>query len=123
MRCMGFYMWEMIGLIGMLGIEASYVPQIIRLFQTKKAGDVSPFFPGMNLMGRIMAFAYSMHLGQSILGLGFFIGMTLRAVFLVQVLHYQNRERGSQNTDQHRQGHLFKTAHVWFHKRSQRRAS
>ena len=118
-------MWELIGLLGMLAIEASYVPQIIKLYKTQKAGDVSPLFPGMNLLGRVMAFSYSMHLGQAILGFGFFIGMTLRAVFLVQVLYYQNLSQKLSPNGQRpkRQPRSLKINLPWPRKGWERRAS
>jgi uncharacterized protein with PQ loop repeat len=86
---MDVVMWECIGVLGMLAIEASYLPQIHRLWAKKRADDVSFLFPGLNLLGRIMAFSFSIHVGQTILGFGFLAGIALRATFLVQVIYYQ----------------------------------
>jgi len=87
-------MWELIGLLGMLAIEASYLPQIYRLQKKKRAEHISAFFPGLNLTGRLFALSYSFHLGQAVLGFGFLVGVLLRAVFLIQVVYYQHQNRG-----------------------------
>jgi lipid-A-disaccharide synthase-like uncharacterized protein len=90
---MELFMWELIGLLGMLAIEASYLPQIYRLQKKKRAEHISAFFPGLNLMGRLFALSYSLHLGQAVLGFGFLVGVMLRALFLVQVIYYQHQHR------------------------------
>ena len=72
----------------MVAIEASYVPQIHRLFRLKEAKEVSLLFPGLNLFGRLCAISYSIHLGDPVLATGFLVGIVLRAVFFFQVLIY-----------------------------------
>lgn len=73
----------------MLAIEASYLPQIRRLHRLKRAGEVSIYFPALNLFGRLLSFAYTLHAGESVLAMGFLAGIALRATFLTQVVHYR----------------------------------
>ena len=81
--------WTLLGSLGIWCIEASYVPQIFRLWRLKDAEDISLFFPGLNVIGRTMAFAYAIHLGQAVLIVGFLAGMCLRSTLLVQVVWYR----------------------------------
>ncbi len=83
-------MWATIGALGIVAIEASYLPQIARLFQRKHADDISPFFPGLNLLGRVLAFLYAIHLGETVFIGGFMLGIVFRSTFLAQVLYYRN---------------------------------
>lgn len=88
-------MWELIGTLGIIAIEASYVPQIVRLWTTKKADDLSVFFPLLNLTGRIFVTLYAWHLGSFVMGLGFLTGIVVRATFLSLVLGYKPRRKES----------------------------
>jgi hypothetical protein len=80
---------SLLGAVGMFAIELSYVPQIVRLARLKRADDVSYFFPALNFGGRICALVYSLAMGSSIFGIGFFVGATLRLTLLVQVMWYR----------------------------------
>jgi len=86
---MDLTLWIVVGALGMWLIEASYLPQIVRLFRRKEAGDVSVFFPGLNLTGRLLAVAYSVHAGTLVLAFGFFFGVLVRLTFLSQVVYYR----------------------------------
>lgn len=82
-------MWELLASVGMLAIEASYVPQILRLWRLKRADEVSFLFPGLNFVGRLLVAIYSFQQGQAVLALGFLVGMVLRLTLLCQVVWYR----------------------------------
>lgn len=84
-------LWDLMGGVGMACIEASYLTQITRLHQRKEAGDISLFFPGLNLLGRILAMISSFYLGAQVFVLGFLVGCVLRLVFFLQVVWYRYR--------------------------------
>lgn len=79
----------LLGGLGLMLVEASYVPQLTRLHQLKSADEISPLFPGLNLAGRLLAFSYSLSIGEAVFGFGFLLGALLRATFLAQVLYYR----------------------------------
>lgn len=74
---------------GFLAIEASYVPQIVRLHRMKRAEEVSLLFPALNLLGRVLALAYALGEGETVFVSGFALGIALRLVLLVQVAWYR----------------------------------
>jgi uncharacterized protein with PQ loop repeat len=82
--------WMVVGTLGIWCIEASYVPQLVRLWRRKHAEDISPAFPGLNLLCRILAMTYAVHLGEAVLAVGFFVGAFLRLAFLIQVVWYRS---------------------------------
>jgi lipid-A-disaccharide synthase-like uncharacterized protein len=81
----------LLGAAGLVAIEGSYVPQIVRLFRLKKADEISYLFPGLNLAGRLMALAYSIAVGNAVFSVGFFFGAALRLALLAQVAWYRRR--------------------------------
>ncbi len=81
------------GSIGLLAIEGSYLPQIARLYRLKRSEDVSLFFPGLNLLGRVCALVYSASKNEHMFVAGLVLGIALRAVLLTQVLWYRHRAR------------------------------
>lgn len=83
----------LLGSVGLLAIEGSYLPQIARLYRLKRSEDVSLFFPGLNLLGRVCALVYSASKGEHVFVAGLFLGIALRAVLLAQVLWYRRRAR------------------------------
>jgi lipid-A-disaccharide synthase-like uncharacterized protein len=89
-------MSALLGTLGMVAIEGSYVPQIARLFRLKHAEDVSVLFPSLNLFGRALAVAYSLSQGQSVFVFGFTVGILLRGVLLSQVVYYRWHHRRAQ---------------------------
>lgn len=82
--------WALLGALGIAFIEISYLPQIFRLYKKKVADDISLFFPGLNLLGRLCAFAYAMHASIEVFALGFLVGIALRATLFFQVLYYRS---------------------------------
>lgn len=78
-----------IGSLGMIAVEASYLPQIARLARRKSADDVSLVFPLLNLAGRLLALGYSVAVGDRVFVAGFVIGACLRGALLVQVAYYR----------------------------------
>ncbi len=91
---MSFPFWSLLAGLGMLAIEASYVPQIARLARLKRADEVSLYFPLLNLLGRLGSLAYTLHAGELVLGAGFLLGVALRGTLLAQVLYYQRHPGG-----------------------------
>jgi uncharacterized protein with PQ loop repeat len=92
-------MWWFLGSLGIVAIEASYVPQIVRLFRLRRADEVSLFFPSLNAFGRVLALAYSILSHQPVFIAGFMVGLVLRSTLLAQVIWYrhlaQRREGGA----------------------------
>ncbi len=84
-----FTLWALVGALGIWCIEASYVPQIVRLWRLKEAEDISLLFPGLNVLGRLLAFCYALHLGEGVFVVGFMVGIVLRSTLLGQVLWYR----------------------------------
>lgn len=87
---MGLPLW-LLGTAGIVAMEASYVPQIVRLAKVGRAEQLSPLFPALNLGGRLAALAYSILIGQAVFGIGFFCGALLRGVLLAQILVLRRR--------------------------------
>ena len=86
-------MWPIIAAVALWLVEGSYVPQIYRLFRRKSAESISVLFPSMNMVGRIMLSAYSIHMNTAVLALGFIAGVVVRLVFLCQVIYYRIRSK------------------------------
>jgi uncharacterized protein with PQ loop repeat len=80
-----------IGTAGIVAIESSYLPQILRLFRLKRAEEISLFFPALNFAGRILALTYSLLTRDSVFTFGFLFGAMLRLTLLLQVLWYRRR--------------------------------
>jgi len=87
---MDHFNW-VLGTIGLLAIEGSYLPQIVRLFRLRRADDVSVFFPALNLLGRLFALMYALSKHENGFSMGLIIGMALRMTLLLQVLWYRRR--------------------------------
>lgn len=83
----------LLGSVGLLAIEGSYLPQIARLYRLKRSEDVSLFFPALNLLGRVFALVYSASKGEHVFVAGLLLGIALRAALLAQVLWYRLRAR------------------------------
>ncbi|TNE45928.1 MAG: PQ-loop repeat-containing protein [Deltaproteobacteria bacterium] len=81
--------WQLIGALAMLCIEASYVPQIVKLYRDKNAEDFSIFFPLLNGTGRVFGLIYTGFNGDIVLALGFLLGIALRLTLLFQVWYYK----------------------------------
>ena len=81
--------FTVLGTLGMIAIEASYLPQILRLFTRKNAAYVSVMFPALNGAGRVLALIFAVHQGQTVFGVGFVVGISLRLVLLSQVVWYR----------------------------------
>ena len=83
----------------MIAIEASYVPQIARLFRLKRADDVSLFFPSLNALGRVLALTYSVLSHQPVFVAGFILGLCLRTTLLVQVIWYRKLSKRAPSSE------------------------
>ncbi len=92
-------MWWFLGSLGIVAIEASYVPQIARLFRIKRADDVSLFFPSLNAAGRVLALAYSVLSHQPVFVVGFMVGLVLRLTLLAQVIWYRKLAKRRQSVE------------------------
>lgn len=82
-----------IGSIGMVAVESSYIPQIVRLARRRRSEDVSLLFPALNLLGRALALTYALSRGDSVFGVGLTVGILLRGILLVQVAWYRRFPR------------------------------
>lgn len=85
--------WQLIGALAMLCIEASYVPQVVKLYRIKNAEDFSIFFPLLNGTGRVLGLIYTGLNGDIVLAVGFSMGIFLRFMLLVQVWYYKRKKR------------------------------
>ena len=82
-----------LGTVGFWAIEASYVPQITRLYRMKEAEEFSMIFPALNLAGRVLVLIYSLVKGDHVVMWGVTLGIVLRAVLLGEVFWYRVRRR------------------------------
>jgi uncharacterized protein with PQ loop repeat len=82
-----------IGTLGIIAIEGSYLPQIVRLFRLKRAEELSLLFPGLNLAGRLLALTYSILTNDHVFIVGFLFGSMLRLTLLVQVAWYRGARK------------------------------
>jgi len=78
-----------IGTAGIVAIEGSYVPQIVRLFRLKRSEELSLLFPALNLVGRLLALTYSLLAKDHVFTVGFFFGALLRLTLLLQIAWYR----------------------------------
>lgn len=89
---MSSFTW-MLGTAGVIAIEGSYAPQLLRLYRLKRADEISYLFPGLNFCGRVLALSYSMLVSNSVFTGGFILGCTLRLALLAQVYWYRHGGR------------------------------
>ncbi len=66
----------------------------MRLFRLKRAEELSLFFPGLNLVGRLLALGYSIVAHDHVFTVGFLIGSVLRLTLLLQVAWYRRPREG-----------------------------
>lgn len=78
-----------LGAAGLWLVEASYLPQIWRLFKLKEADEFSFLFPGLNIAGRVAGVIYTIEQGSFLLTWFFVVGITLRLILLGQVVFYR----------------------------------
>jgi len=98
----GIAMWSVLGVLGMVAIEVSYLPQIARLHHRKCALDISLYFPALNVAGRLLAVSYAAAIGEPVFGIGFVVGLVTRSTFLGQVIVYRRRARLGASPAAHR---------------------
>ncbi len=89
---MSSFTW-MLGSAGVLAMEGSYAPQLLRLYRLKRADEISYLFPGLNFCGRLLALSYSLLVSNQVFTWGFILGCTLRLALLAQVYWYRNGGR------------------------------
>lgn len=82
-----------LGTLGMICMEASYLPQIFRLYRIKRAEDVSTFFPALNVGGRTMAMTFALLSNQTVFSIGLMFGILIRLTFFGQVLWYRHAKQ------------------------------
>lgn len=88
----------LLGSVGIVAMEASYVPQLWRLYRVQHADEVSLLLPGLSLGGRLCAIAYAYSQGQTVFAAGFLVGVLLRGGLLLQVAYYRGRSRRLRRT-------------------------
>ena len=84
---------SILGVCGLYLVEASYLPQLWRLYRLKEAHEFSFLFPGLNITGRLFGVVYSASQGQLVITWFFVVGIVLRSVLLGQVCYYRARTR------------------------------
>jgi lipid-A-disaccharide synthase-like uncharacterized protein len=89
---MASFTW-LLGGLGMVAVEGSYAPQLLRLYKLKRADEISYFFPGLNFCGRLLALAYSVLRSDQVFTVGFILGCALRLALLCQVYWYRHGGR------------------------------
>lgn len=82
-----------VGTLGIVAMEASYVPQIVRLWRRGQAHDLSVFFPGLNVFGRLLAVVYATLNHELVFGAGFLFGIFVRGSLLAQVVALKVRKK------------------------------
>jgi len=80
---------EWIGASGIWLVEASYLPQIWKLFRMKEAYEFSFLFPALNIAGRLAGLVLSIQHGSAIFTWFFIVGIALRFVLFAQVIYYR----------------------------------
>jgi len=83
----------LLGVLGLIAIEGSYFPQILRLYRLKRAEEVSLLFPALNLVGRLLAMTYAVLTQEHVFSAGLIVGILLRGTLLLQVLWYRRETR------------------------------
>ena len=83
----------LLGVLGLIAIEGSYFPQILRLYRLKRADEVSLLFPALNLVGRLLAMTYAILTQEHVFSAGLIVGILLRGTLLLQVLWYRREPR------------------------------
>lgn len=88
-----------VGTLGIVAMEASYVPQIVRLWRRGQAHDLSVFFPGLNVLGRLLAVVYAALSHELVFGAGFLFGIFIRGSLLAQVVALKVRAHKAAKAD------------------------
>jgi len=87
--------FEWIGASGIWLVEASYLPQIWKLFRLKEAHEFSFLFPSLNIAGRLAGLMLSMQQGMVIFSWFFIIGILLRVTLFAQVVYYRAKSKSA----------------------------
>jgi hypothetical protein len=77
---------------GLLLVEASYIPQILRLYRMKEAHEFHLVYPSLNLLGRLIVLAAGIISHSAALTFGFGLGVLIRLTLLFQVVYYRAQE-------------------------------
>ena len=83
----------LLGSLGVVAIELSYAPQLLRLYKLKRADEISYLFPGLNFCGRVLALSYALLVGNHVFTFGFLLGCLLRLTLLIEVYWYRHGGR------------------------------
>lgn len=86
-------MFSGLGVASLWLVEASYLPQLWRLYRMKEADEFSFLFPGLNILGRLAGLAMSVSQGSQVFGWFFFTGIVLRMALLGEVIYYRTRSK------------------------------
>ena len=78
-----------IGASGIWLVEASYLPQIWKLYRIKEAYEFSFMFPALNIAGRLAGLMLSIQNGSAIFSAFFLVGILLRLTLFGQVVYYR----------------------------------
>ena len=89
---MGIIPWKDISLAGLICVEISYLPQIVRLYRVKEAHEFHILYPLLNILGRLLVLAGGLALHRMDIEVGMFLGIIVRFILLGQVWYYHARE-------------------------------
>ncbi|HET6386764.1 MAG TPA: PQ-loop repeat-containing protein [Armatimonadota bacterium] len=89
---MGLIDWKDISLAGLICVEISYLPQIVRLYRVKEAHEFHILYPMLNILGRVLVLAGGLALHRIDIEVGMFVGIVVRFTLLGQVWYYHARE-------------------------------
>jgi uncharacterized protein with PQ loop repeat len=84
---------KLLSIVGLYVVEASYLPQLWRLYRLKEADEFSFLFPILNTVGRICGVIYSLTTNEASMAAFFITGIVLRCTLLAQVVFYRRRKR------------------------------
>ncbi|MDH5524851.1 MAG: SemiSWEET family transporter [Desulfobulbaceae bacterium] len=84
--------FEILGTSGSIIICASGIPQIIKTYQTKSAGDFSMMYLAILLLGMTMLEFYSLYSGDFVFIFGNSLSMLITCILLFFCFKYSKRE-------------------------------
>lgn len=82
-----------LGKSGIWLVEASYLPQLWKLYRIKEAHEFSFLFPGLNVAGRLAGVGVAIQTNNAFLAWFFVVGICLRLILLGQVIYYRRRAK------------------------------
>ncbi len=88
--------FEIVGASGSLIICASGIPQIVKTYRTRSAGDISVLYLICLLLGMTMLEAYAMHIKDSVFILGNTLSILITCILIMLCFKYRDRNMKQQ---------------------------